>query len=82
MSILFTENTVNSTQADEAVSGSGINIFSTALASAEINLESFQYIDDGDSNNALDDVRNQILTIDQLNDVYDSQQSISDKSNC
>lgn len=60
----------------------GIDIFSTALASADINLGSFQYIDEHESNAVLDDVRTQILTIDQLNDLYEGHQSISDKSNC
>ncbi|XP_046753914.1 BRCA2-interacting transcriptional repressor EMSY isoform X2 [Diprion similis] len=75
------ENAINNIQTGESISNSGIDIFSTALASADINLESFQYIDENDSNNLLDDAGSQILAIDHLTHLYDSQQSISDKSN-
>ncbi|XP_046587006.1 BRCA2-interacting transcriptional repressor EMSY isoform X1 [Neodiprion lecontei] len=75
------ENAINNIQTGESISNSGIDIFSTALGSADINLESFQYIDENDSNNLLDDAGSQILAIDHLTHLYDSQQSISDKSN-
>ncbi|XP_046411272.1 BRCA2-interacting transcriptional repressor EMSY isoform X2 [Neodiprion fabricii] len=75
------ENAINNIQTGESISNSGIDIFSTALGSADINLESFEYIDENDSNNLLDDAGSQILAIDHLTHLYDSQQSISDKSN-
>ncbi|XP_012267780.2 BRCA2-interacting transcriptional repressor EMSY isoform X2 [Athalia rosae] len=76
------ENNLHNIQTDESMPSSEIDIFSTALASTDINLENFQYVDTNESNNVLDDVRSQILTIDQINDLYESHQSITDKSNC
>lgn len=62
---------------EESIPTSGLDIFSTALTSADINLENFRYVDDEDDE-MISETNDEVLvsspmsTVEQLNEISDS----------